>query len=68
MEIIICSYCGKEKQADSFVIGASKKPDWTLHFGTGKYSCPECFDQAKEEAAEAVKKHIEQFNQKSKEK
>ncbi|MCH7536065.1 MAG: hypothetical protein IH948_10075 [Bacteroidetes bacterium] len=43
---ITCGYCGQSKMEISFWIGAPPKNDddteWTLHEGTGKYSCPKC--------------------------
>lgn len=40
---ITCKYCGQSKTEISFWIGAPPKDnddtEWTLHEGTGKYSC-----------------------------
>ena len=41
-----CAYCGAEKVGISFFIGASKEPDWTMVEGTGKITCPDCYDKA----------------------
>jgi hypothetical protein len=45
-----CEYCGKTKQEVSFFIGAAKEADWCMHEGTGKISCPDCYDTAQKEA------------------
>ncbi len=41
-----CDYCTAVKSEKSFWIGASLKPDWTMHEGTGKISCPDCYEKA----------------------
>ncbi len=60
--ILICDYCGKEKDKIIFVIGASRKPDWVMNEGTGKISCPDCFAIGRAEGNLAIQKHIEQVN------
>ena len=50
----ICDYCGKEKEGLSFYIGASNKPDWTMVEGTGKMTCPDCYEKAMTEGQEAI--------------
>jgi len=57
-----CAYCGKSKEGLSFVIGASNKPDWCMVEGTGKMTCPECYNVAMEEGQERIRKHIEGHN------
>lgn len=52
----ICEYCGEEKQGLSFVIGASKEPEWVLIEGTGKMCCPKCWEKARKEGQEVIKR------------
>ena len=54
----VCEYCGKEKEGLSFCIGASNKPDWTMCEGTGKMTCPDCYDKAMAEGQARIKAHI----------
>lgn len=61
MEIVKCEYCGKEKKDSIFVIGASNKPDWCMHEGTGKMSCPECYEKASKEGQSRIKDHVESY-------
>ena len=42
----ICEFCGAEKDGLSFVIGASKEPDWCMIEGTGLMACPSCYPKA----------------------
>jgi len=58
-----CAYCQTEKQEISFCIGASREPDWVMHEGTGKVSCPKCWNIGKKEGHEAVEKYIASFNE-----
>jgi len=58
----ICEYCGKEKEGLSFCIGASNQPDWTMVEGTGKMTCPDCYDKAMAEGRDRINTHIESFN------
>ncbi len=51
----ICEYCGKEKEGLSFCIGANNKPDWTMVEGTGKMTCPDCYEKAMAEGQEAIR-------------
>ena len=62
MEKLTCAYCGKEKNEITFVIGASKTPDWCMIYGTGKMACPECYEKGSKEGQKAVDNHIKQFN------
>jgi len=57
-EKLVCEYCGKEKAEVSFVIGASIEKDWVMWEGTGKVSCPECWEKGKRESIDAVNKYI----------
>ncbi|KKL54609.1 hypothetical protein LCGC14_2263670 [marine sediment metagenome] len=57
----ICEYCGKTKKGLSFFIGASNKPDWTMVEGTGKMTCPDCYETAMKEGQDRIHKHIESF-------
>jgi len=60
--MIKCEYCGKVKEETIFVIGASSKPDWCMVEGTGKMTCPDCYEKASTEGQERIKKHIEEHN------
>ena len=53
----ICEYCGKVKEGISFVIGASREPAWTMIEGTGAMCCPECWERARMDGQEAVRRH-----------
>ena len=57
-----CAYCGAVREQIMFCIGASKKADWVLQEGTGKVSCPACWERGKEEGREAINNHIAAFN------
>lgn len=59
---IKCEYCGAEKIDGGFFIGASNQPDWTMVEGTGKMTCPDCYEEAMKEGQEAINKHIQHFN------
>jgi len=61
-EKLKCEYCQAEKEEFSFYIGASKEPDWTMIEGTGKITCPDCYNVAVKEGKEKIEKHIENFN------
>ena len=54
MKNLVCEYCGAVREVVQFVIGASRKADWCMHEGTGKVSCPECYDKAQEEAKKII--------------
>ena len=55
MEPVVCDYCGAEKSEVSFMIGASlDATDWVLWEGTGKYSCPDCYDRGKAESKSVI--------------
>jgi len=48
MDKLVCNYCGQEKKEISFMIGAKLDDDndfdaWTMHEGTGKISCANCY-------------------------
>lgn len=69
MNQLACAYCGKVKKEVSFFIGASSFPSllaakasWTMHEGTGKISCPECYKIASKEGQLRVEKYINSFN------
>ncbi len=49
-----CEYCGLVREKDIFVIGASTKNDWCMHEGTGKMSCPDCYQKAQNEAIQIL--------------
>lgn len=56
MEKLKCDYCGAEKKEIAFVIGASPAPEWTMIEGTGKITCPDCYDVATKEGKKAIDK------------
>ncbi len=59
----ICEYCGAEKEGLSFVIGASKEPNWCMVEGTGKMACPVCYvTVGRKEGVEAVDRHVKAFS------
>jgi len=62
MKKLTCDYCGKEKEEFSFFIGASRTRDWTMHEGTGKVSCPDCYNEAEKEATARIDAHIKAHN------
>ena len=59
---LVCDYCGKVKEEVIFVIGASHKPDWCMIDGTGKMSCPDCYEKASAEGSKAIDRYIEKHN------
>lgn len=59
MTKIKCDYCGKEKKEIGFYIGASLTPDWTMIEGTGKMTCPDCWNTAREDGRKAINKHVQ---------
>ena len=61
-DITICEYCGKTKEGLSFMIGASLEPDWCMIEGTGKMSCPDCYEEASQDGSEAIQRHIDSVN------
>ena len=65
MENIKCGYCGKEKEDQTFVIGASNVPDWVMMEGTGKMTCPSssCFNRAELDAATVVNRYVASIKQ-----
>ena len=58
---ITCEYCGKTKADGGFFIGASKEPDWTMVEGTGKITCPDCYEKAMREGQARIKAHVNSF-------
>jgi len=61
-EKLTCEFCGKEKDEFSFIIGASSKPDWCMIEGTGKMTCPECYEIASKEGSDAIDNYIANHN------
>ncbi len=61
-EQLTCAYCGAIKQEISFFIGASTKKDWCMIEGTGKMTCPLCYDKAATEGQAAIDRHIQWVN------
>ena len=57
-----CAYCGATKEGLSFCIGASSKADWTMVEGTGKLTCPACYEKAMSEGRAAIDKHVRDYN------
>ena len=57
-EQMVCEYCGKTKDTVIFVIGASREPEWVMNEGTGKISCPACFDIGKKEGQMRIEAHV----------
>lgn len=53
-QVTICEFCGKVKKELSFFIGASNQPDWCMVEGTGKMTCPDCYNKAQTEARERI--------------
>ena len=53
-----CAYCGKIREKVMFVIGASREPDWVMVEGTGKITCPDCWDKATAAGRDAVDGHV----------
>jgi len=62
MDKVKCYYCNKIKKEMTFCIGASTKPEWTMHAGTGKMSCPKCYELARDEAKTAIHSHSKSSN------
>jgi len=55
---IKCDYCGKIQEGNpTFVIGASREPDWMMVDGTGKMTCPDCHTIAVQDGQRAVGRH-----------
>lgn len=57
-QVTRCEYCGREKEGLSFFIGASKTPDWTMCEGTGKMTCPDCYEKAMTEGQARIHQAI----------
>ena len=62
MKNLVCEYCGKVKNEVSFFIGESLQKDWTMHEGTGKISCPDCYDIASEKSQNKINNYIKNHN------
>ena len=58
-EVLTCAYCGAIKQEIIFCIGASSKKDWCMVEGTGKMTCPDCYDKAMAEGQAAIDRHVQ---------
>lgn len=58
---LVCSYCGEEKKEVKLWIGSAGKfsPDWTIHEGTGKTTCPNCYELGATQARIAINKLAE---------
>jgi hypothetical protein len=56
-----CDYCGRKNEKISFMIGASRKAEWTMWEGTGKISCHDlgCWQRGELESKESVRRHAE---------
>ena len=61
-EKLTCTYCGAVKEEIIFCIGASSKKDWCMVEGTGKMTCPACYDKAMNEGKAAIERHIQWVN------
>ena len=59
---IVCAFCGKEKKEVIFCIGASSKSDWCMVGGTGKMTCPDCYNLAMLEGQTIFETHIAAHN------
>jgi|MudIll2142460700_1097286.scaffolds.fasta_scaffold195626_4 hypothetical protein len=57
-----CAFCGKVNNTPGFFIGASLKAAWVMVEGTGKMTCPECWEKATREGQEAINRHVETVN------
>lgn len=57
MEKLVCYYCGEEKKEVTFYIGASLEADWVMVEGTGRVTCPDCWERATKDGQEAIAKH-----------
>ncbi len=61
-EQLICDYCGERKKEVSFFIGASPVPSWVMNEGSGKISCPLCFELGKAEGKKCIDAHVRAVN------
>ncbi len=54
-----CDYCGQLQEHVAFFIGAKLDDDigWTMHEGTGKMSCSNCYPKGKAEAKFVIDKY-----------
>ena len=59
---LVCAFCGATKPEVTFLIGAGRKPDWCMIYGTGKMACPSCYDKAMAEAKKLGEKRISDYN------
>lgn len=62
MQELVCDYCGTKRDEMMFVIGASKEKDWVMWEGTGKVSCPDCWDKGRQDSINAVDRHVNYVN------
>jgi len=65
-EQLTCAYCGAVKEEIVFCIGASSGPDWCMMAGTGKVTCPACYEKAMAEERAAIERHIKWVQEASK--
>ena len=61
-----CAYCPAIREQIMFCIGASRKADWVINEGTGKVSCPACWELGKQEGKQAIENHINHVNSRTK--
>lgn len=61
-EVLTCHYCGAVKNEISFVIGAARKADWCMVYGTGFMTCPDCYDVAMAEGVARVDRQFTEYN------
>ncbi len=59
---LICDYCGAVQEKVAFFIGANTVPSWVMNEGSGKVSCPNCFEVGKKEGQLRVQAHIKSVN------
>lgn len=62
-EKMVCDYCGAVQEKVQFFIGASNVPAWVMNEGTGKVSCPNCFEKGKAEGRLRVQAHVKTINE-----
>ncbi len=59
---MVCDYCQCVQEQVMFCIGASRQADWVMHEGTGKISCPGCWEIGSEEGRKAIENHVNNIN------
>jgi sarcosine oxidase delta subunit len=62
MKQLKCDYCGTVKEEIGFFIGAAKTADWCMVQGTGKMTCPACYEKAMAEGRAAIDRHVAAYN------